>query len=71
MQCVIASVLYLSAECPVLQVSGQFVDNTAESHTGEHADADIRLLKVRKTLQKRIRIKVDPEKFPHVRNVGL
>lgn len=45
LQCVIASV-YLSAECPVLQVSGQFADNTAESHTGEHADADIRLLKV-------------------------
>lgn len=37
--------LYLSAKCQVHQVSGQFAGNTAESHTGEHADAGIHLLR--------------------------
>lgn len=43
---------YLSAECLVLQVSGRFEGSTAESHTGEHADAGIHHLKMQNTLYK-------------------
>ena len=36
--------VYPSAECLVRQVSERFAGSTAESRTGEHADAGIHLL---------------------------